>query len=178
MKIMSKKYRSLRKGFTLIEMVLALAIMVIMSAYIISTFKVVNYSHLKVVTVNNMHDYASLNLQAAQNVIQNAKKISASEGKIIGVAGGDDNYVCYGATSQKLLPGLTQYHTGSGKAKWRLEMQVKTEKASKTVTITLKMYDNAIPSSDISYSDVMVVYCPGVKDEDFEEFTANSIFVS
>ncbi|MBO4927831.1 MAG: type II secretion system protein [Clostridiales bacterium] len=178
MKVLNKNNRALKKGFTLIEMVLALAIMAIMCTYVVSTFKVVNYSHLKVVTVNNMHDYASLNLQAAQNVIQNAKSISKSSGKIIGIAGGNDNYVCYGSTSTKLLPGLTQYHTGSGKAKWRLEMEVKTDKASKTVTITLKMYDNAIPSSDITYSDVMVVYCPGVTDDNFEEFTSNAIYVS
>ena len=156
----SKKTHFSRKGFTLLEMVLVMAIMVIMSAYLYSTFKVVNYSHLEVTVVNDMHDYASLNLQAMANNLCNATSISAGvdTGKKYLTLDGDSSYILLNGSN--ILPGFTQYHNGSGVAKWEIVLTFKSNPAARTVTIIVGLKDRAVPSSGVVYSDSTVVYCP------------------
>lgn len=159
MKIFSKNKNIRRRGFTLLEMVLVMAIMVIMSAYLYATFKVVNYSHLEVTVVNDMHDYASLNLQAIANNLCNATSITTAgdTGKVIQLSG-DGSSIKLG--NADLLPDFVQYHTGNGTAKWGLGLSFKANKDAKTITVTIEMTDNAVPSSDVVYRDSITVYCP------------------
>ena len=145
-----------RRGFTLLEMVLVLAILVIMSAYLYATFRVVNYSHLEVTVVNDMHDYASLNLQAIANHLCNATSVTAGGGSIA-LSGDATSIEC---DNQPLLPGFTQYHTGNGVAKWGLQLTFTSNPAAKTVTVEIAMTDNAVPDSGVVYRDSMTIYCP------------------
>ncbi|MBR4556299.1 MAG: prepilin-type N-terminal cleavage/methylation domain-containing protein [Clostridiales bacterium] len=151
----NKNKKNRRIGFTLLEMVLVIAIMMMMSFYIFSTFKTVNYSHLKVAVVNDMHDYASLTLKAIQNHLCNATSIS--KGSTIKL---DDNSEYVLINNTNALPGFTQYHSGNGSAKWGLKLKITTNPSSKTVRVVLEMTDKAYPSSGIAYTDEVVVYCP------------------
>jgi type II secretory pathway pseudopilin PulG len=151
----NKNKKNRKVGFTLLEMVLVIAIMMMMSFYLYSTFRTVNYSHLKVAVVNDMHDYASLTLKAIQNHLCNATSVGAGSDVTLDPNG---EYVMINGTNA--LPGFTQYHTGGGKAKWGLTLKITTHPASKTVRVVLEMKDNAYPSSGIAYTDEVVVYCP------------------
>ena len=155
------KKKTRKSGFTLLEMVLVIAIMVMMSFYLFSTFKTVNYSHLKVAVVNDMHDYASLTLKAIQNHLCNATSISAGDAITL-----DDKGEYVLINGQQALPGFTQYHAGDSSAKWGLNLKITTDKASRTVKVVLEMKDNAYPSSGIAYVDEVVVYCPSCKAKD------------
>lgn len=155
-----------KAGFTLLEMVLVIAIMMMMSFYLYSTFKVVNYSHLKVTVVNDMHDYASLTLKAIENHLCNATTI---DGNADIKLDGNSEYVLI--NNANALPGFTQYHTGSGQAKWGLKLYFTTDPASKTITVVLEMTDNAHPSSGVAYTDSTVIYLAGCKVENIETLT-------
>lgn len=145
MKIVSKNSNKRRKGFTLLEMVLVLAIMVIMSVYLVSTFKIVNFSHLKVSKVNDMHDYASLSLQAISNKLCNATSISSGS-----KLKSDGTYIVDSA-GNKLLSGFDMLYN------YATTIKFKTDPGSKTVTVTIVIKDK---NSDVSYQDQTVVYCP------------------
>ena len=156
---MNKKKISRRRiGFTLLEMVLVMAIMVIMSAYLYATFRVVNYSHLEVTVVKDMHDYASLNLQAIANNLCNATSITKdSSTKNFGLSN-DASYVTL--NNANILPGFTQYHAGNGKAKWGVTLKFKTNPGTKTISVEIALTDHAVPPSGVIYRDVVTVYCP------------------
>ncbi len=170
MKRICKSKSAGKHGFTLLEMVLVIAIMMMMSFYLYSTFKVVNYSHLKVTVVNDMHDYASLTLKAIENHLCNATEITV--GSDITVDDMHNEYVLI--NSSNALPGFTQYHTGSGKAKWGLSLKFTTDVASKTVTVVLEMTDNAYPSSGVAYTDTTVIYLAAAKPENIATITGAS----
>lgn len=150
-----KNKKNRKVGFTLLEMVLVIAIMMMMSFYLYSTFRTVNYSHLKVAVVNDMHDYASLTLKAIENNLCNATSIG--DGTDIKLSDGGDYVLINEANA---LPGFTQYHTGSGAAKWGLTLKITTYPDSKTVHVVLELTDRAYPSSGIAYTDEVTVYCP------------------
>ena len=156
MRRISKK-TSLRKiGFTLLEMVLVLAIICMMSFYLFSTFKVVNYSHLKVAVVNDMHDFASLNLQAISNALCNSTTVSS--GSNIKVDSSGDFVVLNGSN---ILPGYVQYHVGGTQAKWGVTLKITTIPDSRVVRVAIELTDRAQPASGVAYHDEVFVYCPG-----------------
>ncbi|MBQ0011787.1 MAG: type II secretion system protein [Clostridiales bacterium] len=148
MRILNKNSKISRKGFTLLEMVLVLAIMLIMSVYLLSTFKIVNYSHLKVSKVNDMHDYASLNLNAISNKLCNATSISTGsditcDGQLIILKG------------SPILPSWKMLFS------WQTSLKFTTYPDSRTVKVEINLVD---PSSGTSYHDETIVYCPGCTD--------------
>ena len=156
-----KNKTSKKAAFTLLEMVLVIAIMMIMSVYLYATFKTVVHSHVKVTLVNDMHDYASLSLKAIESKLCNATKIGVGNDIKL-----DDNSTYVIINEANALPGFTQYHTSSGQPRWRLKLKITTDSASKTATVAIEMYDNGQPSAGVAYSDSVVVYLPAAKPED------------
>lgn len=160
--IRCNKSKKNRVGFTLLEMVLVLAIMVMISAYLMSTFKIVNISHLRVATVNDMHDYASLNLRAIENSLCNATVIKAADSDHIIKCKANDPYIK--KDSGNLLGTFQQYGSGTDSGKWLITLTFKTHPASKTVDVTISFKDNNSPSSGVVYSDTKTIYCPACVD--------------
>ena len=170
MKKVFKSNKILRSGFTLLEMVLVIAIMLIMSTYLYSSFKVVNYSHLKVAVVNDMHDYASLTLHAIENHLINATSIG--EGQSIKLSGDSSKVLINEADA---LPGFQQYHVGGTAAKWFLTLNFTCDQESKTVTVVLTMKDNAEPDSGVAYTDQITVYCACCRPDTFDDYSGSEI---
>lgn len=157
-----KNKTSKKAGFTLLEMVLVIAIMTIMYGYLYATFKTVAHSHLKVTLVNDMHDYASLSLKAIENKLCNATTIGVGDD----IKVEDSSYVSI--NDANALPGFTQYHTATGLPRWSLALKITTDSASKTVTVVLEMTDNGQPSAGVAYSDSITVYLPAAKPENID----------
>ena len=169
----SKNRHYSRRGFTLLEMVLVMAIMVIMSAYLYATFRVVNYSHLEVTVVNDMHDYASLNLQAIANHLCNATSVTSENSTKNFAVSGDGSSVTI--NNAELLPGFIQYHTGNGTAKWGVQLKFSSNPGAKTITVEIALTDNAVPASGVVYKDSITIYCPSCNGT-IDDFTdASSI---
>jgi type II secretory pathway pseudopilin PulG len=173
-----KNKKNRKAGFTLLEMVLVIAIMMMMSFYLYSTFRTVNYSHLKVTVVNDMHDYASLTLKAIQNNLCNATSVKKGDTIKVDEKG---EYVLINGNNA--LPGFSQYHAGSDKAKWGVTLKFYTDKPSRTVRVVIELKDNAYPASGIAYTDEVTVYCPSCKSANMDtlngegtcKFTLNAV---
>ena len=161
---MYKNRKNRKAGFTLLEMVLVIAIMMMMSFYLYSTFRTVNYSHLKVTVINDMHDYASLTLKAIENHLCNATSIKKGDAIQVDEKG---EYVLI--NNANALPGFTQYHAGADKAKWGVTLKFYTDSTSRTVRVVLELRDNAYPASGIAYTDEVIVYCPSCKAAKMEK---------
>ena len=72
-----------KKGFTLIEIMIAMAIMVVMMSIIWATFAIVNQSHANVVVVNDAKDFAEFNMEAIENMLANADKVMTDNDPIL-----------------------------------------------------------------------------------------------
>ena len=156
---LSKKQSSARRiGFTLLEMVIVLAIMLMLFTYLVATFQVIEKGHTGVAMINDLHDYASMNLKAIANNLCNSTSIG-STGKTISVA--DGNHVV--VDSNKLLPSYTQYPGNANGARWALRLSFTTDSARKMVYVTINMYDSKEGNS-LAYSDNISIYCPACKE--------------
>ena len=150
MKILRKNTKNSRKAFTLLEMVLVIAIMMIVFVYIVSTFTIVNKSHLKVTRLDAMHDYASLNLNAISNSLCNATNVSGGS-KITC----DGQYVLL--NGGKILPSFDVMFA------WSTSIKFTTYPDSRTVKVEITLYD---ASADTTYCDETIVYCPACENMD------------
>lgn len=72
------KYSKQLRGFTLIELVLVMAIMLILTFVIFATFSIINTSHARVAVMNDVKDYAALHMQAIENLTADANKVILS----------------------------------------------------------------------------------------------------
>ena len=72
---MHKHNCKVKHGFTLIELVLVMAITVIFVAIIFAVFSIVNTSHARVAVLNDAKDFASLNMQAIENLTSDAIEV-------------------------------------------------------------------------------------------------------
>ncbi len=167
-----RKYNKSRKGFTLLEVVLAIAIMMLTASVFFSLILVVVKSHTNVVAANDMADFAMLNGRAIENAIINSKSVGDSGGKTIKVKG---NRVCKGATP---LLSMEQYEIIPSNDKWEISVSFKSDAATRTVyyTVTLKDQANKIDGvNKYTYTYSGSVYIPHgtVKDS-----SGSSIVVS
>ena len=170
-RLSKKQSNSRRIGFTLLEMVIVLAIMLMLFTYPVATFQVIEKGHTGTAMINDLHDYASMNLKAIANNLCNATSVG-STGKTISVASGNHVVV----DSNKLLPSYTQYPGNANGARWALGLSFTTDSARKMVYVTIKLYDSK-EGNALAYTDNISVYCPGCKE--MSDITnANSIVFS
>ncbi|MBP5492071.1 MAG: type II secretion system protein [Clostridiales bacterium] len=153
------KNKKKRVGFTLLEMVLVLAILCMTMGYIYGTFVTVQMSHLRVATVNDMHDFASLNLMAISNNLCNATTIGSDGTETI-----SSNGTRVTLNTNDIISSYQQYHTGAGTEKWGVQLKFTTIPGSKSVKVSLNLVDMDNPSSGVAYHDEITVYCPSCKD--------------
>lgn len=111
-----KKIIKNKRGFTLVEVMLAVAIIALTIGVFFSLILVVMKSHVNVVTTNDCADFALLNAQAFENTIINAKQ----------VGGKGDHYIAVGTGNKLCMDGsplfdLDQYKVEPGpKDKWKM----------------------------------------------------------
>lgn len=72
---MRKYYKSNKKGFTLVEMMLAIAIMMLVSAFFITMLWSIINGHSYVAYENDLADFAALNAQALETELLQATSI-------------------------------------------------------------------------------------------------------
>lgn len=169
-KLSKKNASGMKKvGFTLLEMVLVVAIMLILFSYIVSTFQIVANSHTSVAMINDLHDYGSMNLKAIQNNLINATSIGKG-GSTISVA--DGNHVVL--DSSPLLPSYSQYKGNANGARWKVELSFKSDAAKKAVYATIVFRDST-DSDKVAFTDTITCYCPSCKAENFTDVSGSSI---
>ena len=170
-KLNKKNASGLKKvGFTLLEMVLVLAIMMIMFTYLVSTFQIVANSHTSVAMINDLHDYGSMNLLAIQNNLINATSIGKG-GDTISVK--DGNRVAIG--SSELLPSYSQYKGNANGSRWKVDLSFDGDSGKKMVYVTITFKDS-MDDDKVAYTDTITCYCPSCKE--FEDVSGSSITFS
>lgn len=142
-----------KRAFTLIEMMLAIAISMLFVSLIFATFYIVNSSHAKVAVINDAKDFASLNMNAVSNMIINSDYILLSNVPISTYDTRDYLSAFYdSSTSSKLLYGTTassavafsydQYTVTGGTVKWKISPSFSKDSAH-SVKVNLDIIDNS-----------------------------------
>lgn len=176
-KIIRKSAHS-KKAFTLLEIILAMAIMVIVIPMVFGTFYLIYRSHAEVTVLNDAKDYASLNVLAINNLVENASAAKAAgsfEGAnymaAIYVYGGE-LWVTDGSTPHQAFD-YPQYTLADGTKKWDIGVSFTVLPASKTVEYTVTVYDNANPGIPYYTLDTSI-YLPNGNRSDTEVLEASS----
>lgn len=161
-------------GFTLIEIVLVMAILLILVSVVYATFLIVNNSHAQVAVINDAKDYAYLNMAYIENDITNANGIilSNTNSLVAGETGYTslyyDNGILMRATSASTaaLFSYPQYSvtTASGsKPKWGVTASY-TRNADKTLKVNLEIVDNATSPASVYYTLEKDIILLNIKD--------------
>lgn len=130
------KVNKSKKGLTLLEIMLAIAIMVLTASVFFSLILVVMKSHTNVVAADDMADFALLNARAFENTVINAKDVGTGS-VVISVR---NNKLCKGTAP---LFDLEQYKVIPGnKDKWKLEFEC-TVLGNGIVNYTIKLSDQS-----------------------------------
>ena len=158
-----KKIVKNKKGLTLIETVLALAIFIMSIAIFFSVIILVVKSHNNVSSINDLADYAMLNGKAFENTVQNAKALGTGS-RVISVNA--DNQLCLDGAP---LFDLEQYKTipDGAQNKWTLSFTYDV-KANGVVDYVFTVKDTAATSLEGMYVEngydyAGSVYCPHLK---------------
>lgn len=137
-------------GFTLIELVLVMGIIVLFSSVIFSTFIIINTSHARVAVTNDAKDFASLNMQAINNLAVNADSVVLSTSTaaqsgytvVYFTAAGALYYTPFGS-SPTLAFSYPQYTINNGsKVKWAV-LPTFTIGSGGTLDVRLQIKDNS-----------------------------------
>jgi len=172
-----------RRGFTLIEILLVLAIMVMFISIIFSTFYLVNASHANVVVINDARDFAALNMEAISKLVVNAEYVVLSSDSNTNKIGYTNIYynIDAGPTYNDLYIKNTgvvgspvfsyaDYKVSGGGNKWRI--QPTFTPSGTMLTIKLEVFDNASGSATPYYTLTRTVLLPNVLKS--SQFTVTS----
>jgi type II secretory pathway pseudopilin PulG len=148
-----------KKGFTLIEIVLAMAIMIIVMSIVWGTFAIINQSHANVVVVNDAKDFAGLYMEAIENIVSNASELTVGDSSATKLPSGKYNRSIFIESASGPDYGVLKMYNGnvledalrydqfkvstpSGNVnKWIIDPVFRLE--SDTLYVELKVKDNA-----------------------------------
>jgi|LSQX01.3.fsa_nt_gb uncharacterized protein (UPF0333 family) len=169
-----------KKAFTLLEVVLAMAITIIVIPLIFGTFYLIHESHAKVAVINDAKDFASLNSTAINNLLVNASSARASgsvDGAYVATIYADSNgdlYIRQAGSTSKAFE-YPHYTLADGTQKWRIELNFQVNPFSKTVDYTIDVYDNSNPSATEPYYKLeSSVFLPNGNRVDTEQLEPGS----
>lgn len=171
---MHKKAKDCQKrhGYTLVELVLVMAILLILFGIIYATFSIVNNSHARVAVLNDAKDYAYMNLAYIEKEVANANGIILSQATaaayypLAGEVGYKSVYynswvlhdgilrTATSASSAAVLFAYAQYtvSTSTGtKAKWEAAPTY-SKNLDGTLHIKLEILDNAKSVRTVAYT--------------------------
>lgn len=167
MRKVNKTKNHVRSGFTLLEIVLAMAILLIFLSVIYSTFYLVNASHARVAVINDAKDFAALNMQAIENLTTNANSIIINNDPVpttfeAGEAGftviyfkTDGTLYYYKDGTAAPLPAfnLSQYTIKGGtQNKWSVHATFSNPSKTGIVTVKLDIIDNSTGTGSVYYT--------------------------
>ncbi len=179
----TRSYQSKKPGFTLLEIVLVMAILVFMIGTFFAVFNIIQVSHAKVAVMNDAKDYVELNMEAITNLIVNSSKITFCTNPTWNVGVDDPNskslyYDSLSGGKSGLLyflgkgelptdPIFTydQYKIGNGKNKWYIKPTFSldtTNPTNKMVKVKLDLYDNSSSSTSPYWTLTRSIYVPNL----------------
>lgn len=176
---MKRFHKNSRHGFTLIEILIAMAIMVIMMTIVWGTFMIINSSHANVVVVNDAKDYAELNMTGIANMLANADLVKASTYPAVTINASEsgEGYTksaYFDPTTSDLmyynsgvltvgihLDQFTVIDSGSGLSKNKWIIRPSYQINDSNITVTLQVYDNA--DNELYYTLTRTIFMPNVK---------------
>ena len=175
-----------KAGFTLIELVLVMAITLILASIFFAVFSIINTSHANIAMKNDAKDYAELNMEAISNLLINSDKIKLCNTPALQTGtdnaytnsiyfdsvSGSGNYSgklyndILGATpysDANLAFSYYQYTVGSAsKNKWYIVATFTINSTVSLVDVTLAVMDNAKPSAAPYTTLHKSIYLPNI----------------
>lgn len=166
-----------KKAFTLLEMMISIAIMCLTAAAFFSLILTTRQAHLKVYDVNEACTYATLNAHALENTILNYDTfgISASGGSTHRIST-DSTFITLDGTQVFSYDIKNQ----SGVDKWRMTLSVSMDPSdSEVVNYVITAYSNI--TGDVVYTYTGSVWLPHSNDNgkpDTSGCTGNQLYVT
>ena len=166
-RISRNRFLTPKKGFTLIEVVLAIAIMLIVIPMVVGSFIIVARSHQSVLQLNDAKDLAYITATAIDNKIINAESIIVSTDE--SVAGGYSVLSFSGGDT--FLNGVKMFdypHFSSqtpGVNKWNVVVTFNAEPLISTVLYKIDIIDN--DNGSTFYSLQSSSFLPNTAPDDF-----------
>lgn len=147
-----RKINKNKKAFTLVEVMLAVAIIAMTAGVFFSLILVVMKSHVNVVSTNDCADFAMLNARAFENTVINAKKVGPGGANTVQVVG---NKLCKNGAP---LFDLDQYKVEPGaKDKWYMEFSYELDENG-VCAYTIKLTDSSLGSAVDGVNTYTYVY--------------------
>jgi type II secretory pathway pseudopilin PulG len=189
--------KSKKPGFTLLEIVLVMLILVFMIGIFFAVFNVINVSHAKVAVMNDAKDYVELNMEAVTNLIVNSQKIKFTNDPTWSVGVDDANtmslyfdsynslgtsgylyFVGKGVTSPAPVFSYDQYKVSSGKNKWYINATFAISPTnSKIVIVKLVVMDNSSAPATPYKGGTLIrsIYVPNLVYSSLTDGTTGSV---
>lgn len=174
-RLFCNKRNTAKKGFTLIEVVLAIAITMIVVPMIVGSFIIVARSHQSVLQVNDAKDLAYITAKAIDNKLINANNIIVANDT--GIAGGYS--VLSFDNGNSYLNGVKMFdypHFSSetaGLNKWDVVVTFTASPALSLVRYRIDIIDN--DNFSVFYTLESSSFLPNTSSEDFAGSTGTTI---
>jgi prepilin-type N-terminal cleavage/methylation domain-containing protein len=161
----SKSCNRKSKGFTLLELVLAMAIMLIVIPFVFGTFYIINVSHANVTLINDAKDFAALNGRAIENILINAKAVTVSSSSSPEAGYSVLSFNTDGTMLLNGTPPFTydHYKVKDGTQKWTLAVTFVLDPGTKTINYTIQVKDNSKVGKPVKYTLNSSVYLPSAQ---------------
>lgn len=151
---MRRVYKN-KKAFTLVEMMLAIAIIMLTMDAFYGLILMSYQAHLKVFNTNDATDYAMLNARAIENVLVQAKEFSSGSGA--------HKVSCDGTIAtldNAPMFTMTQVTYADGSAKWKLDITFTPGSQKGEISYTIKVYDNYYNPGNLTTTYSSTVWVP------------------
>jgi prepilin-type N-terminal cleavage/methylation domain-containing protein len=164
-------------GFTLLELMLVMAIMVLFISFIYGTFYIVNASHARVAVLNDAKEVAALQMTAIENMIINADDVVISDSSS---ALADHTVITFDAEGNLTYNGtpaftIDQYKiktTSDNKNKWDVTATFAKSAATSSVVVTVIIKDRSKDPPTVFYKLEKTILLLNVKNEVGSDITA------
>lgn len=166
-----------RFGFTLLELMLVMAIMVLFISFIYGTFYIVNASHARVAVLNDAKEVAALHMTAIENMIINAEDVVISDSAS---ALADHKVITFSPLSELTVDGsiiftIDQYTintTSSNNNKWDVTATFVKSAATSSVDVTIIIKDRSKDPPTVFYQLKKTILLLNVRNDVGSEITA------
>jgi len=165
-------------GFTLLELMIVMAIMVLFISFIFGTFYIINASHARVAVLNDAKELASFNMEAIENLMINASDVILTNeySPLSGytVIRFDDSKLKYNDIDAFTFNQYTINTSSANKNKWDVSATFVKSATGKAVDVTVIIKDRSKSPATDFYKLTKTILLLNVKNNTGSQITVST----